>query len=198
MRIACPPKERLYAWINQLILANNVENCAVRISILVNGTVLLHATTQPKSGKVVSVISVKDTRKVRTKKIINRQVNLRAVEKAKKHFADDAIFVQKEVLIESTKANLFSMSKEGKLISPSIQGRGLDGVMRTIIKENAFFLEKEISLTTEGPLVLVNCLQIQKVKRLDDRKLINPDKLFFQIKEIVKKAENDYVRFYHE
>ena len=85
-------------------------------------------------------------------------------------------------LIESTIANIFSLNKNGDIITPRLDGKGLKGITRKIIMQNINVFEEEISENTIGPLVLTNSLRIQKVTHLNGKELEDAEELFQKIK----------------
>lgn len=182
--------------INSYLQKNNLIDCALRVTIIKNkGEVVLDNRQLPSSISSIPAITISDTRdKNKIYKTTSRKVNEQAKKFAEEKAAVDAIFINKGNLIESTISNIFSLNKKGELITPNLDNKGLKGVTRQIIMENAKVIEQGIPADTNAPLVLVNSLRIQKVDYLDGRKLESAEELFLKIKKILKQEEEKYLQ----
>ncbi len=176
---------------------NNLSNCALKIIVSKekNKTIIKMETRPlPPQNETIKLITVDDKRnKYKTIKSTDRTINNQVKNFAKKHNADDAIFMKDKTLIESTIANIFSINKHGDIITPPLDAKGLKGIVRKIIMKNLNVLEEEIPENTNQPIILTNSLRIQKVTHLNGKKLKNADKLFQQIKTVLEKAETKYL-----
>jgi anthranilate/para-aminobenzoate synthase component I/branched-subunit amino acid aminotransferase/4-amino-4-deoxychorismate lyase len=183
--------------VKQYLTNNNLTSCALKITLVKEKNKTVVAIEQrplPSSDSSIKLVTVKDTRDIfKVLKTTDRSINNHAKIFAKKNDAQDAVFVNNKTLIESTISNIFSINKKGDIITPPIEGKGLKGIARGIIKKNIKILEGEIPENTTQPIVLTNSLRIQKVTHLNGRKLKNADKLFQQIKNILEKAELNYL-----
>jgi branched-chain amino acid aminotransferase len=191
------PKTSLEQMVKTYIKKNTLSNCALKIIIRnENGQSLISLESRPLPPTDISVkaITFEDTRDAsRTIKTVTRLVNEEANKFAKEQNADAALFVQNGNLIEATNANIFSLNENNTIITPAVEGKGLKGITREILMEHTSVLESDIAKQTTGPLVLTSCLRLQKVSHLDGRKLSDPEELFQRIKEILEKAENEYI-----
>ena len=177
--------------IKNFIKQNKLQDSALRITITKDSSEpLFEHRALPPSQTNVQVITVSDTRdENKIYKTTDRTINDQARQLAKQQGAQDAIFVQNGVLIESTIANIFSLNQKGQLITPPIGGRGLSGITRQIIMEQTDVHEEEIPEITTAPLVLVNCLRISKVTHVDVKKLSDGEELLQRIKILLNKAK---------
>jgi branched-subunit amino acid aminotransferase/4-amino-4-deoxychorismate lyase len=147
-----------------------LENCALKITI--TDTLLMEhrPLPQPKPQKVITVQDTRD-KVLRTLKTTNRVANNNAHKLAEENAADEALFVRDELLIESTYANIFSIDKDGAIITPPLDGTGLKGITRQVIMERTNVKEIPILKDIAMPLVLVNSLRVQPVVAIDGRML---------------------------
>src|SRR5882724_1348824 len=172
---------------------NNLQNCSLHITVQQNNEITFQHRELPKIKKGVKVISLPDTRDAtKIYKTTNRLVNEKAKKIAEKKGTDDALFVKDQKFIESTICNIFSLNKKGEIITPPLAGKGLKGITRQLIMENIKVIEEDIPENTNGPLVLVNSLRIQKVSHINGKKLQNAEKLLQRIKKIIDLAEKSY------
>lgn len=173
---------------------NNLTDCALNITITkLNGLALKHRSL-PETKQTYKLISIKDTRNYRKiYKTTDRAINEKAKELAVKKGADDAAFTIDENIIESTICNVFFLNKQGKIATPPIKARGLNGITRQLIMENTKILETDIIDNTKQPMVLVNCLRIQRVTHLNGKKLLDGRQLADKLKTIIRNLENEYL-----
>ncbi len=176
---------------------NKQQNYALRITIKKQGdhsVVTFEARELPSIERAIKVLTINDVRDdLRTLKTTDRLVNQHAKRLAEKNGADDALFIQNNHIIESTICNVFSLNKKGQVITPPIEGRGLNGITRQLIMEQIGVIEEEISENATGPLVLVNCLRIQKVGEINGKKLTDGKELLQKIITIINNAEKEYL-----
>ncbi len=183
--------------VKKFLQKNNLAECALKIIIeKKNGTTTMTIQTGPLPlpKDDIKLITVEDTRgKYKTLKIIDRSINEKVKKFAKSHDADDALFVQNGKLIESTISNIFSVNKNGDIITPILGGRGLEGIARKIIMLQTPVIEEEIDESSTGPIVLTNSLRIQKATQLNGKPLDDAQDLFQKIKTILENAEEAYL-----
>lgn len=181
-----------------LIERNQLPDCALRLTILKHekkALVIIHAYTMPTDNQDIAMIMVEDTRdNVKNIKTINRIINILALQKAISHGADDALFVTDGKIIEGTNASVFSLNKTGQIITPLLNGKGLESISKNIIKEQTSIFEEDILKDTKGPLVLVNCLRIRNVKSLNGKTLLDATQLYEKLKTILENAEDNYLK----
>src|SRR6185369_2220052 len=105
---------------------NNLTDCALKILMTTRKgqpEMTLESRPLPLATDTIKLITVPDTRdSYKTIKTTDRVVNEKAYKLAKKHEADDALFVQNTLLIESTISNIFSLNKNGDIITPPLDG----------------------------------------------------------------------------
>ena len=186
-----------YSWITfndviNVIKKNKVQDGGVRITITPNMRVI-HAMEITKEVESVSVITITDTRdQYKTLKMTYRVPHFLAQQKAREQGVQDALFVQNNFFVESTYANIFSLSS-GKIITPPIENRGLNGISRQVLMEELPVEEKEIVKDTTDPMVLVSCLSMRVVEKIDRRE-IKQDRIFVEkIKNAMDKMEREYL-----
>ena len=184
--------------ITKLIERNNDANCGMRITIVNNiptPDVIITTFPAPENSINQSVISFEDTRDMfKTIKALSRPVNDYAMKQAIKNDATDALFVNNNLLIESTYAAIISMDHEGNLITPAIDGKGLDSITIATLSEQEKIRKTDIDITTEGPMILVSCLRNRSVTSLDKRKLRDAGKLLERVEALRKRAEDAYLQ----
>ena len=88
---------------------------------------------------------------------------------------------------------MFYLNKQGKIATPPIKARGLNGITRQIIMENIPVEEEDILDNTRQPMILVNCLRIQKVTHLNGKKLMDGAQLEKKLKTAIEKYEKAYL-----
>ena len=116
------------------IKTNNLTNCALRITIQ-NGLSIHHR--QLPEEKSIIAITIEDTRNnLKIFKTTDRSVNDKAQKLAIENVAEDALFVYENNIIESTYANVFSIDTDGTIITPPIEGKGLNGIARQVLMEH--------------------------------------------------------------
>lgn len=176
-------------YILDYLKANKIVDAALRITISADGQLTLDLRPLPPNLPV-SLISLPDTRdSYKIYKTTNRKVNDEAKKNAEKHGASDAIFVQKDYIIEATAANVFSEDEKGNLITPPMKGKGLQGIARQVIIEKTSVIERDIPINTNGSLVLVNSLRIQKVTTLNGNPLRDGEKLATKLSNLLSTSE---------
>ncbi len=180
--------------VTKFLLENHAQDCACKIIVTnENGksSVTLQIRPLPPEVAEIKLITVQDTRdRYKILKTTNRLVNEEAKQYAEKKGANDALFIQNDAIIESTICNVFSLNEKSELITPALEKKGLKGIARQVIMENAHVLQSDIPQQTNGPLVLVNSLRVQKVSHLNGRALQDGEKLYQKIKSTLEKAEN--------
>ncbi|HVA97190.1 MAG TPA: aminotransferase class IV [Candidatus Acidoferrales bacterium] len=184
--------------IQKYLINNSLKDCVLKLTVTVQNdapNLILEQRPLPKNATANKVITVEDTRNyLKIYKTTNRTINDAAKKMAEEKDADDAIFTVNGTIIESTISNVFSVNKLGELITPPIRAKGLNGITRQLIMQNAKVIETEINKNTKGPLVLVNSLRIQKVTHLNGKKLLDGEKLLQQILSMVDKRESEYLQ----
>jgi branched-subunit amino acid aminotransferase/4-amino-4-deoxychorismate lyase len=180
-----------------VITKNEITEGAIRITITKGlekkPTILIHATTIEKEVHEVSVMTIPDERDIyKTIKMTYRVPHLLAVQKAQERGAQDALFSQNDFLIESTYANIYSYH-EGEIITPPIRNKGLNGISRQILLEQLPIHQKEISIKTQNPMVLVSSLSLRIVDKIDGIKIKKNTGFFAQIKNALEDAEKNYI-----
>jgi len=179
--------------VTNFLKETTLTDCALRVTITDKGQVSIEHRPIPPTSPI-SLITVPDTRdKNKIFKTTNRVVNEQAKKLAENSGADDALFVQEDNIIESTICNVFSLNTKGQIITPNLDGKGLNGITRQIIMEQADVIEEDIPETTSGPLVLVNSLRIQQVNILNGEKIADGKVLFEKIKKLIEKTEHEYI-----
>lgn len=93
----------------------------------------------------------------RDAKITSRVAAMFSLRSALFSGADEAIFVSDSEIIEGTCHNIFEL-RSGALVTPDVADRGLAGVIRQVLLEEANAKVASVSQTTEGPLYATNCL----------------------------------------
>jgi len=186
------------ANVQHYLKKNNLLDCALKITITKedNKTSITYKT-RPLPQTLISckAITIQDTRNyLKIYKTTNRILHDRAKKIAMEHGADDAIFTFNEKIVESTICNIFSVNKQGEIITPPMRAKGLNGITRQLIIEQTNVIEIDINQNTKGPLVLVNSLRIQKVTHLNGKKLLDGEKLMQKIKKIIEKNEEAYLQ----
>lgn len=176
---------------------NNLTDCALKIIITKEknkAVVTIEHRPLPPSDTNIKLITINDTRnKNKIYKTTDRTINDQIKKYAKENDGDDAVFVENNNLIESTIANIFSLNKNGDVITPPLDNRGLKGITRKIIMENLPVIEEEIPADTTQPIVLTNSLRIQKATHLNGRKLQNAEQLFQKIKTVLQQEEQQCI-----
>jgi len=176
---------------------NNLHDCALKMTVSKNkDKTLITLQSRPlPSEKSCKLITVEDTRTaIKIYKTTDRIINEQTTKIAQKNGADDALFTLDGNIIESTISNVFSINKHGVIITPPIKNYGLNGITRQLIIENETVIEETIPETTNGPLVLVNALRIQKVSHLNGRELHDGENLQKKIKTLIEKKEKAYIQ----
>lgn len=184
--------------VRRVIVKNNTSNCAIRITVIAGQPnaslpiVIVHATTLGDNKKPINVITVPDTRDhYKTIKTINRIPHLLAMLLAEKQQAKDALFCQDNFLVESTIANIFSL-QGNKVVTPPIKDRGLNGITRQLLLQHIPAQEQEIPLDTTDPLLLVNCLGIHSVARINGKAIRQDEQFVKKIRDMIHQLEEKY------
>jgi branched-subunit amino acid aminotransferase/4-amino-4-deoxychorismate lyase len=140
------------------------------------------------------VITIEDQRNyLKIYKTTDRTVSDHAKKLAFEKGADDALFINDGNIIESTICNVFSINKQGEIITPLIQAKGLNGITRQLIMKHTNVIETDIKQNTNSPLVLVNALRLQKVTHLNGKKLQDGTSLMQRIQTIINSVETGYL-----
>ncbi len=182
--------------IQEVLAANKTTTAAVRISVL-EDTVLIHVTTLPQAGENVSAVTYKTNNTLPTIKQIDRTIYTKAQEYAKLHGAESALFVGDNFFLESSISNIVSIDADGQLITPPLTIQGLKGIMRQVLLAKGVLVEKEIHVTENYPLVLINSLRVQAVTSLNEKELPDPSKLLHKIQQYIAEEEKVYEDSYH-
>jgi len=176
---------------------HNLSNCALKITATKeNNKTEIHYETRPLPQNFSSckVITSEDTRNyLKIYKTTNRIINEKAKKTAEENGADDALFILNGTIVESTISNVFGMNKNGEIITPPIKAKGLNGITRQLIMKQTNGIETDINQNTKGPLVLVNCLRIQKISHINGKKLIDGERLMKKIKKLIEQKEKEYL-----
>ncbi|HWY79607.1 MAG TPA: aminotransferase class IV [Candidatus Sulfotelmatobacter sp.] len=175
---------------------NNLTECALQITITKQNRLPILSIQHrplPQTSINYKLITFDDKRNYRKiYKTTDRAVNEQAKKLAEETGANDALFTTDKTIIESTIANVFSLDKKGEIITPPITKKGLNGITRQLIKRHGNIVETDIHQNTKGPLVLVNCLRIQKVSHLNGKKLINGNVLLQKLQALLEQTEKEY------
>src|SRR6185369_2662109 len=184
--------------VQHFLQKNNLSDCALKIIMTTRKgqpEMTLQTRPLPYPNENIKLITVADTRdKYKTIKTLDRHAHEEAQKLAKKQDTDDALFVQNNNLIESTISNIFSVNKNGDIITPPLVGRGLEGIAKKIIILQTPVIEEEINESSTGPIVLTNSLRIQKATELNGKKLEDAEELYQKIKTFIENAEEDYLQ----
>jgi branched-subunit amino acid aminotransferase/4-amino-4-deoxychorismate lyase len=176
---------------------NNLTDCALKIIIIKHRgktTISFEHRMLPKSTKLYKLITFPDTRDyLKIYKTTIRNINEQAEKIAKEKGAHGALFTLDEKIVESTMCNIFSINKQGKFITPPIHAKGLNGITRQIIMKLTTAEELDINKNTNGPLVLVNALRVQKISHLNGKKLVDGEKLAHTLQELLSVQEEIYI-----
>jgi branched-chain amino acid aminotransferase len=188
MNITTPPLS--LQDIKAYLKMHNLSNCALRITIINKSGIpklSIEDREFPNQTHGIHVITVEDKRdKLKTLKTTNRTTNLQAKELAEKRGADDALFVQNGMLIESTYANIFSIDSLGNLITPPLDKKGLQGIARQVIMERTQVIEKDIPQDITCQLVAINSLRVEAIITIDGRILPDASELVQKLKTILE------------
>ncbi len=180
--------------VQTFIKHNNLTDCAVKITITKQKGVTIEHRQLPEILPIYKLIRVIDARNYRKiYKTTDRAINEEAIKLAEEKNANDAFFTFDGNIIESTISNVFFLNKHGEISTPLIKARGLNGITRQLIMEYTNVLESDILDNTKGPLVLVNCLRIQKATHLNGKKLIDGQRLAQTLKTIIENRERKYL-----
>ncbi len=194
----------LKAAINNVIHLNELVEGALRITITpgiplqspffgnINPTVVIHATLMHEPREFVDAITIEEQRDIfRDIKMTNRVVSLLAERTALQQGVQEALFSDKEGLVEATSSNIFSLDSTGRLVTPPIEGRGLNGITRQILLECAETQIAQIPTNTTGPLFLINSLSAVPIRCLDGRELIQQRDLLLSIRRKIAMREDE-------
>jgi len=173
---------------------NSLTDCALKITITKHKGLIFEHRQLPLILPTYKLITVRDTRNHwKIYKTTDRAVNEHAKKLAEEKDADDALFTLDDTIIESTICNVFSLNKQGKIITPPIRARGLNGITRQLIRENIKVLEADILDNTKHPLVLVNSIRVQKITHLNGKKLSDGQRLAQKLQTIITNCEKKYL-----
>ncbi len=174
---------------------NNQDTYALKIIISKTGEIIFE-TRALAQNEIVSAILYKSNKILPVVKQIDRTIYKKAKQKAQENNAQEAIFIDRNNLLETTIANLVS-EENGQLITPKLKSQGLKGITRQILLDSGKVVEKEIPITTEYPLITVNCLRIMQIEKINSKQLPSSKNLYMQVLKILQKAEEDYANNYY-
>lgn len=184
--------------VKNYLTVNNLSNCTLRIIVSTFGektTVTFEHRMLPQTGKIYKMTTFPDTRNyLKIYKITDRRVHEHFEKTAKENGSDGALFTFEEKIIESTIGNIFSINKLGEIITPPIHAKGLNGITRQIIMKMTNAQEVDINQNTNGPLVLVNALRVQKISHLNGKKLQDGEKLACMLQKLLEVQEEIYLK----
>ncbi len=180
--------------IDYLQKENNQVTYALKI-IVENGYILFETRALP-TNTAVSAISYTTKKLLPVVKQTDRTIYEKAKQKAQKDNAQEAIFVDKNNILETTIANLVSEEK-GQLITPTLTKQGLKGITRQILLNSGLVIEKDIPISIEYPLLAINCLRIMQIEKMDNKTLPSSKSLYKQVSKILQKAEEEYANSYN-
>lgn len=186
--------ERIKNALTDTIEKNKTAIYAVRITLLENNF-MIHSFKIPVS-KPIRLITIIDKRQNQSLKIIDRTINQAAFAEATSQGADDAVFINNSTISEAANSNIFSINENGQIITTPINGHALAGITRQIIMESIEIKEEKISVYTKNPLILTNCLRIQKAVSLNKNLLADGEKLLQKLQDVLEKKENEYLALY--
>lgn len=179
--------------IQKFIKEEQIINAALRVDALENGEIIFKSRHLPKNGTLVKAVTFTASEKLPKIKQIDRHVYEQAQVYAKERGADVGIFIigdkwdkgSKIILLESTISNIISLDKNGDIVTPPLTTQGLKGITRQVLLDGKYAKEREISVDTKGPIVLVNCLRVQGVNSLDGRRLKDPRGLMKRLQALL-------------
>ncbi len=196
-----PSKHEVTKSIDTLLRKNQIEDGVLKIIITggvnpedtsisrVIPTIVLMTHQLHTIGEYIDVCTVPENRGfLKFIKMMNRIPNLIARRKALAQGANEAIYKSDEHLIEASCYNLF-LIKGDQIITPKLEGRGLEGITRTLLLKNADVQFGEIPETTSGPLFLSNMKGIVPVRNLDNRELQQDPDLIGQLRGLLDQLE---------
>lgn len=189
-------KDFFKTQIKKILSKNGLKTSAIKISITEHGNILFQIRSLPRSD-LVSAITIQCNQKLPTVKQINRSIYIKAKKVAKKSHGEEAIFVSKNNLLETTIANLILEDKNGNLVTPKLTNQGLKGITRQLLLDKGYIKEKNISINTKGPIVAINSLRVFGIEKLNNKYLNNPQALIKKVQDILKKEEEDYANSYY-
>lgn len=192
--------------VHAVIQRNEVREGAIRITITPgtqyqvllsecpSPTLLVYATHMHTAQNCIDVITVPDQRGAfRNVKVTNRLVHFQAEREAFSRGAQEALFTENDQLIEATNSNIFSLGPLGEFITPPIEGRGLNGIMRQHLLDYSGGKVAEIATTADGPLFLVNSLRAVAVRRVDGRDIVQNDAALQKMRGSIGTMEQRYI-----
>jgi branched-subunit amino acid aminotransferase/4-amino-4-deoxychorismate lyase len=189
-----PTPTNLENSLSAVISKNKLTNGGVRVTIS-STTTFIHAFTMDNQIQKVDVITTPETRdKNKTIKTTYRVPNIFAQKKAQAKGAQDALFTtQKNQLIESTYANIYAYTPDNTIITPPIEGKGLNGISRQILMENLPIQEKEIPADTTDPIILVSSLSLRIVESINGKKIKQDPEFIELMSQAIDNAEKSYI-----
>lgn len=201
-----PLQGDLKAAVFHIIRKNEVTDGAVRITLTPGTghttsrqachepTVILHATPPRDPADFLDAITVPEQRDaLRDIKETYRVIHMLGERDAARQGAQAAIFTCAGTLVEATNSNVFSVNREGALITPAIEGKGLNGICRQVLLEQGGGKIGEIPIETRGPLFLVNSLSIVAVRHLNGKALRSGEEHLRMIRQRIETIENSYI-----
>ncbi len=141
-------------------------------------SVVVSASELPGARLALRAISVRDNRgPLVAHKTLNYLPNIIALRRAEEAGCEEAVFARDGLLLEATTSNLVG-EVEGNLLSPSLGGRVLGGVVREVLLEEGAVREGDLPADLSGPLYCLNSVRgIEPVVDLDGRPLRSDAKI---------------------
>lgn len=203
-----PLSSVLEKTLSDLIIKTNIKDCGIRLTIsrglnsqpplfkCVNPSVFILTFGIRRPLRFMDVITVPEQRDCfRDLKLVNRVVHMLSLKKAHQAGAGEAIFVEHGKLVEATCYNLIACDDRGRLLTPPLEGKGVNGIARQILMERCKIDEVELAENINCPLFLINNTKgIVPVRRLNNRTLPSNSECLERLRKALRKSESDYVK----
>lgn len=203
-----PSSSVLEKALSDLIIKTNIKDCGIRLTIsrglnsqpplfkCVNPSVFILTFGIRRPLRFMDVITVPEQRDCfRDLKLVNRVVHMLSLKKAHQAGAGEAIFVEHGKLVEATCYNLIACDDRGRLLTPPLEGKGVNGIARQILMERCKIDEVELAENINCPLFLINNTKgIVPVRRLNNLTLPSNSECVERLRKVLRKSESDYVK----
>ena len=203
-----PVRSVLKKTLSDLIIKTNIRDGGARLTIsrgvnsepplfkCVSPSVFIQTFIPSRPLKFMDVITVPEQRDCfRDLKLVNRVAHVLSLKRAYQAGASEAIFVENKNLIEATCYNLLAFDDRGRLLTPPLEGRGVNGIARQVLMERCKIDVVELAETINHPLFLINNTKgVVPVRRLNGRTLPESPECLERLQKIFRKLESDYVK----